>query len=88
MKRKKLKMSKQDAELRLHGYLTIEEFVSAFAIGLRLYLEDNWSKDRDGVHHPEDLSSNALSFAEATFNVISIFGVNGIKVFKDDVDEE
>lgn len=86
MKKKKLKMSKQEGELRLYGYMTIEEFVKAYSIGLRLQLEDNWPKDRDGLHHPEDLASSSLIFAEAVFNVISIFGVNGAKVFIDKED--
>lgn len=77
-------MSKEEAELRLFGYMTIDEFVKAYSIGLRLQLEDTWSKDRDGLHHPEDLAANALIFAEAVFNTISIFGVNGAKVFRDD----
>lgn len=83
MRKKKVKMSKKEAELRLYGYMTIEEFTAAYNIGLRLYMEENWPKDRDGLHHPEDLAANALSYAEATFSTISIFGVNGAKVFMD-----
>lgn len=83
MKKKKIKMTKEDAELRLYGYMTIEEFVHAYSIGLRLQLEDNWSNDQEGLHHPEDLAANSLGFAEAVFNTISIFGVNGAKVFRD-----
>ena len=84
MRKKKTKMSKQEAELRLYGYMTIEEFTAAYNIGLRLYLEENWSNvSDDKLHHPEDLAANALSYAEATFSTISIFGVNGAKVFMD-----
>lgn len=84
VKRKKKKLSKSEAELRLFGYMTIEEFVKAYSIGLRLQLEDIWLNNRDGLHHPEDLAANSLVFAEAVFNTISIFGVNGAKVFEDD----
>lgn len=83
MKQKKKKLSKNEAELRLYGYMTVEEFVKAYSIGLRLQLEEIWSNNRDGLHHPEDLAANSLSFAEAVFNTISIFGVNGSKVFMD-----
>lgn len=88
--KKKKKLSKSEAELRLYGYMTIEEFVKAYSIGLRLQLEENWSwsLDDDKLHHPEDLASNALVFAEAVFNTISIFGVNGAKVFRDDDEDE
>lgn len=82
--KKKKKLSKSEAELRLYGFMTIEEFVKAYSIGLRLQLEDNWPKDRDGLHHPEDLTACSLNFAEAVFNTVSIFGVNGAKVFRDD----
>ena len=85
MRKKKAKMSKQEADLRLHGFMTIEEFTAAYNIGLRLYLEENWSNvSSNELHHPEDLAANALSYAEATFSTISIFGVNGAKFLKEE----
>ena len=90
MSKKKKKLTKEEAELRLYGYMTIDEFVKAFTFGLKLNLHDSWPKNfsDDDLHHPEDLAANCLSFAEAVFNTITIFGVNGAKVFVEDDDEK
>lgn len=65
-----------DEYRRGHGYMTINEFVEKFSFGLKEYLRNNW-KDDEGleIHHPEDLTSNMLSYAEAVYTVVGIFGV-------------
>ena len=75
-------MSKRDAEdervrkdLRAHGYQTIREFIVKFDQGLYVYMCNNWPSPTDDVlHHPEDLASNALAYAEAVFATIQTFG--------------
>jgi hypothetical protein len=65
-----------DEDFRNHGYMTVNEFVEKFSIGLKAYLVNNWkSFDRDHLLHPEDLTSNMLCYAESVYEVISIFGV-------------
>ena len=71
---KKDKESKTRRHFRAEGYQTIDEFVSKFNQGLGEYLKRNWSTDPDVLHHPEDLASNALAYAEAIFAGIASFG--------------
>jgi hypothetical protein len=81
-------MSKRDAEservrkdLRAHGYQTIREFIVKFDQGLYVYMCNNWpSVDGDDLHHPEDLASNALAYAEAVFATIQTFGAGNTNV--------
>ena len=64
-----------EEELRSNGYMTIDEFMNKFEVGMRQYLHNNWRSDKeDDVHHPEDLASNALCYAEAVWETIQVFG--------------
>jgi hypothetical protein len=62
-------------DLREHGYQTIREFTDKFAKGLYVYMCTNWpAPTGDVLHHPEDLASNVLSYAEAVHTTIQTFG--------------
>lgn len=75
-KRNKKPKDWTDEDRREYGYMTIDEFVAKFSFGLREYLRNNWREDEGlNIHHPEDLTSNMLSYAEAVFTVVGIFGV-------------
>ena len=64
-----------DEDRREFGYMTINEFVDKFSLGLREYLHNNWKSNPDELMHPEDLTSNMLCYAESVFSVVGIFGV-------------
>jgi hypothetical protein len=74
-KRNKQPKDWTDEDRREHGYMTIDEFITKFSYGLKEYLHTNWkSTSPEDVLHPEDLTSNMLSYAESVFSVIGIFG--------------
>jgi hypothetical protein len=65
-----------DEDRRTWGYTTIDEFVDKFSMGLRAYLHNNWkSTEPEDVHHPEDLTSNMLCYAESVYTTIEVFGM-------------
>ena len=65
----------KDEDRRSWGYMTIDEFAVKFNMGLKEYLHANWKGiATDDLLHPEDLTSNLLSYAEAVFTVIGMFG--------------
>ena len=65
-----------EEDRRNWGYMTIDEFVDKFSMGLRAYLHNNWkSDDTDEVYHPEDLTSNMLCYAESVYETIQVFGM-------------
>jgi hypothetical protein len=68
-------MGKKD--LREHGYLTVDEFVAMLQPSLKDYLKNNWSSDKDALHHPEDLFSNASIYFDVALNVVGHFGIQG-----------
>lgn len=72
--KKTLKMPTED-ELRERGYLTIDEFVDAYADALKDYLKSNWPGNvaEDKLNHPVDLFTNAWVFAEVAGRVSSRF---------------
>jgi hypothetical protein len=73
--------SKKDTELRTDGYQTIREFTDKFAKGLYVYMCSNWpSVDGQDLHHPEDLASNVLCYAEAVHTTIQTFGAGNTNV--------
>ncbi len=74
------KKNPSDKELRAHGYMTINEFVDRFAFGLKEHLHTNWKSSPDELLHPEDLTSNMLSYAESVYSVVGIFGVGSTNV--------
>ena len=64
-----------EKKLRAEGWMTVDEFITKFSYGLKEYLHTNWkSTSPEDVLHPEDLTSNMLSYAESVFSVIGIFG--------------
>jgi hypothetical protein len=74
-KRNKKPKDWTDEDRREYGYMTIDEFVAKFSLGLKEYLYANWKTiNKDEVLHPEDLTSNMLCYAEAVYSVIGIFG--------------
>lgn len=65
-----------DRDRREFGYMTIDEFIEKFSFGLKEYLYNTWkSAEPSELHHPEDLTSNMLCYAESVFTVVGIFGV-------------
>lgn len=71
--KKTLKRPTED-ELRERGYLTVDEFVDAYADALKDYLNSNWpGNDKDKLNHPVDLFTNAWVFAEVAGKVSSRF---------------
>ena len=68
-------MGKKD--LRDYGYLTVDEFVDLLGPALKSYLRNNWSSDKDSLHHPEDLFSNASTYFDVGLNVVGHFGIQG-----------
>jgi hypothetical protein len=80
-KRNKRPKDWTDEDRREHGYMTIDEFVDKFAFGLKESLHTNWKgASKDDVFHPEDLTSNMLSYAESVYIVTGIFGVGSTNV--------
>jgi hypothetical protein len=75
-KRNKQPKNWTEKDRREHGYMTIDEFITKFSFGLKEYLHTNWKMyTPDELLHPEDLTSNTLSYAESVFTVVGIFGV-------------
>lgn len=64
----------QEKKLRAAGWMTTAEFIDKFNRGLMTYLENYTYTKMDDIHHPEDLISNVLSFAEITYIHIQNFG--------------
>lgn len=79
-KRNKQPKDWNDEDRREHGYMTIDEFVDKFSLGLREYLHNNWKSNPNDLMHPEDLTSNMLCYAESVFSVVGIFGVGSTNV--------
>lgn len=80
-KRNKRPKDWTDEDRREHGYMTVDEFVAKFSFGLKEYLHNNWkSVNVTEIHHPEDLTSNMLSYAESVYIVTGIFGVGSTNV--------
>jgi len=66
----------KDKELRQRGYMTSDEFVDRLVPGLKEYLSRNWGvHNKDELHHPEDLVSNASIYMEVAYHVLVDFGV-------------
>ena len=74
-KRNKQPKDWNDEDRRERGYMTINEFVDKFSLGLKEYLHNNWKSNPDDLMHPEDLTSNMLCYAESVYSVVGIFGV-------------
>lgn len=50
-----------DEELRSNGFMTIDEFLTKFSLGLKEHLHNTWRGiDTGDLHHPEDLASMPL----------------------------
>jgi hypothetical protein len=65
-----------DKELRKRGYMTSDEFIDRLVPGLKEYLSKNWGvRNKDELHHPEDLISNASIYMEVAYHVLVDFGV-------------
>lgn len=80
-KRNKSPKNWTDEDRRERGYMTIDEFVTKFSYGLKEYLYNNWkSNPPTDIHHPEDLTSNMLCYAESVYSVVGIFGVGSTNV--------
>jgi hypothetical protein len=63
-----------EKRLRALGWLTTDEFMEKFSVGLEYYLKENTylGKD-DSLHHPEDLILNVQSYVEAAYHVLVSF---------------
>lgn len=76
MKNKKVADIITDASLRNKGYMTSDEFVDRLVPGLKEYLHRNWGvQNKNKLHSPEDLISNATVYMEVAYHVIVDFGV-------------
>jgi hypothetical protein len=76
MKNQAKKKTVTDVDLRDRGYMTSDEFVDKFVLGLKEYLQKNWgTHNKHELHHPEDLISNVSVYVEAAYHVIADFGV-------------
>jgi hypothetical protein len=74
-----------DKELRKSGYMTSDEFVDRLVPGLKEYLSKNWGvHNKDELHHPEDLISNASIYMEVAYHVLVDFGVAPIEQKEDE----
>jgi hypothetical protein len=68
------KKNHKDKELREDGWMTTDEFVDCLVPGLKEYLSRNWGvKNRDELHHPEDLAANTSIYLEVAYHVIADF---------------
>lgn len=75
-KKKKHPRDWDDEDRRSFGFMTVDEFVEKFSFGLRMYLHNNWkSNEPNELHHPEDLTSSMLCYAESVFETVQVFGV-------------
>ena len=76
-----------EKELRKRGYMTSDEFVDRLIPGLKEYLSKNWGvHNKDELHHPEDLVSNASIYIEVAYHTLVDFGVAPIETKKGDED--
>lgn len=76
MKKKKATDTSTDTYLRSKGYMTSNEFVDRLVPGLKEYLQRNWGvQNKNKLHSPEDLISNATVYMEVAYHVIIDFGV-------------
>jgi hypothetical protein len=65
-----------EIELRRRaGYMTVDEFTKKFEFGLREYLSNYFNEWDLDVVHPEDLTSQALCYAEEVYRVTGVFGI-------------
>lgn len=72
-------------ELRKSGYMTTDEFVNRLVPGLKEYLSKNWGvRNREELHHPEDLISNATIYMEVAYHVFVDFGVSPMEIKEED----
>jgi hypothetical protein len=75
MKKKKATDTSTDTYLRSKGYMTSDEFVDRLVPGLKEYLSKNWGvNNKNELHHPEDLISNASIYMEVAYHVLVDFG--------------
>jgi len=76
MKNKKVSDIVTDTSLRNRGHMTSDEFVDRLVPGLKEYLQRNWGvQNKNKLHSPEDLISNATIYMEVAYHVIVDFGV-------------
>jgi len=88
MANKKRHRTVSDKELRKSGYMTTDEFVDRLTPGLKEYLSRNWGvRNRDELHHPEDLISNASIYMEVAYHVFVDFGVTPVETKSEEDDE-
>jgi hypothetical protein len=74
-----------DKELRKRGYMTSDEFIDRLVPGLKEYLSKNWGvHNKDELHHPEDLISNASIYMEVAYHVLVDFGVAQQEIKEED----
>ena len=87
MVQKRMTRTDSDKELRKRGYMTSDEFVDRLIPGLKEYLSKNWGvHNKDELHHPEDLISNASIYVEVAYHTLVDFGVAPIEPKEEDED--
>lgn len=65
--------------------MTTDEFVNRLVPGLKEYLSKNWGvRNREELHHPEDLISNATIYMEVAYHVFVDFGVSPMEIKEED----
>jgi len=71
--------------LRKLGWMTQDEFLERYCRALKYYLYENTylGKERDRLHHPEDMMLNISSFNEVAYHVLAEFGTAPVKKEKE-----
>jgi len=88
MVQKRMTRTVSDKELRKRGYMTSDEFIDRLIPGLKEYLSKNWGvHNKNELHHPEDLVSNATIYMEVAYHVLVDFGVAPLEIQKEEEDE-
>lgn len=68
---RKLMMENAQLKVDLHNshYITVDQFVDEYSEALREYIKSQvvYKNDSEALHHPSDLATSAINFAEAVW---------------------
>jgi len=74
---KKIIETKEEQEKRLRnaGWVTTDEFMEKFFIGLKWYLQKDTylTDDKDALHHPGDIVNCVSTYTDVAFHVLDSF---------------
>lgn len=64
----------KEQDLIEDGWMTVDEFIKNLTPGLQEYLQRNWgNRDKDHLHHPVDLFTNASIYMDIACHVAQDF---------------